>query len=557
VIENKNKGQKNSFSRLISGLFGSLNWQPAPWMQTSISGVKNKPSRFIFILLTFAALLALAKFSYDWYLSQPQDIAFDASIIAPITPPIEYRRNSKPGSIQIKFMPNRDALRKAKERAEKYTQYEQEIPKFALRLEAQEQKNLTGIKIEPFVEGTWSSDKEKLYFHPSKYWPASTSYKITFPKKIFLDEVVLSEDSFQFETRQLQATLNGFKLHSDDNNPAEKRAIGTLEFNYPIAKNELKDALNILIRGKDGNTSYTNLDYVISDDEQTKQRRFYINSDNIRLSDQTQYLKLELSKNLNAAAHIDYLASGAKNAKLSRELKDELSVPSIENFFKVARSHTQIVRDENDNPQQVVIIELTDKTTLNVVQDYFQVYLLPPKDEDRDWDRWSSAAEIVPVVEEKAELLKVKLLPTEHKESRVFSMVFDAPERRQLLIKFNKGASSSGGYVSSKDFRDVTQVPAYPKEIQVMGSGSILNLAGDHQVGFVSRGVQNLKVRINQVRLDHINHLISQTGGRFQDPSFNYLSPDSLSIVTERELPINMESAGKPSYSSATDDSHY
>jgi len=118
-------------------------------------------------------------------------------------------------------------------------------------------------------------------------------------------------------------------------------------------------------------------------------------------------------------------------------------------------------------------------------------------------------------------------------------------------VKFKEGAQSSGGYTTAKDFRALHNAPIYPKEVEIMGAGSVLNRSGKHELGFVARGVEQLNVKVNQIRKGHINHLISQTRGNFQNPNFNYsISPESISVVHREVLPLVTQAGGKATYAS-------
>jgi len=491
-------------------------------------------------------------FAYQWYVERPQPITFDAEFSVPSIP---STTSITPSRLGIEFSVNPESLAKAKARAEKYSEYEVAVPKNAMRLDKTNQDLNNEVTIAPFVEGKWRSTEDTLYFVPTKNWPANQEYTLTFSPSLFLSNVSLSKQSFTFNTIGFSGETSGDTLHADPNNPSELRFISTFTFTHPIDAISLKNKFKLFVQSSDNSGDYLPLDYTLTDDEELtdhKGRIFHINSEVVDITNATRYLKMQLNSGLEFAKTPTYLSlPEGDDDKIQGSFEEEFKIPSSADFFKVDDSQVQIVRDEDNNPQQAMFIELTDTTTLETVRNNLEVFLLPLKYPARPWDKWESASSISPNIEELSERLEVDVLPIENETSQVFSLIFDVPEDRQVFLRFKEGATSSGGYTTAKDFRALHHAPEYPKEVEIMGVGSVLNRSGQHELGFVARGVEQLRVKVSQIRTDQINHLISQTNGNFQNPSFNYpISPENISVVHREVLPLAEQAGGQAAYAS-------
>ncbi len=545
------KSLLKGIGKLFHPIIGSPHWEPAPWMQKTTDSVKAKPQRSVLVLIAIILLGFAAKFTYQWYVERPQPISFDAVFEKIDVPSLT---STVPSQLAIKFKVNPESLQKAKDRAEKYSEYEVAVPKNAIRLEKTNKDLSNEITISPFIEGKWRSSENALYFVPTKNWPAKTEYTVRFSPSLFLDNVTLSAETFTFTSADWLGETSGDKLHADPNKPSELRFISSITFTHPIDAESLKEKYQLFVQDESGSGKYVPLEYTLTEDAELRdhaKRLYHINSAPVKITNATRYLRMQLDKGLKFADTPFYVSRAAGSADVQGSFKEEIKIPSSEDFFKVRNSQVQIVRDEDNNPQQAMMIELTDAATLETISDYLEVYLLPLKYPRRPWDKWKSASEISPKIEALAERLSINVMPIENATSQVFSLIVDVPENRQLFMRLKEGASSSGGYTTAKDYRAIHHTPQYPKEVDFMGVGSVLNRSGKHELGFVARGVEQLEVTVSQIRTDQINHLISQTNGNFQNPSFRYpISPENLSVVHREILPLAKNTSGKATYAS-------
>ncbi len=77
-----------------------------------------------------------------------------------------------------------------------------------------------------------------------------------------------------------------------------------------------------------------------------------------------------------------------------------------------------------------------------------------------------------------------------------------------------------GNYPLVDDYNSVLDVPALPREVKIEGDGGLLALSGERKLSVRSRGLSAIEYEVARVATAQINHLVSQTEGRFQSPEF-------------------------------------
>src|SRR5207302_466922 len=134
--------------------------------------------------------------------------------------------------------------------------------------------------------------------------------------------------------------------------------------------------------------------------------------------------------------------------------------------------------------------------------------------------------------------------PTTH------SFKYQADVGRFVYILLNKGVTSFGGYVLGKPFDTIARVPEFPKELKILGHGSLLSLSGEKKISVYARDVEAIHFEVRRILPGQIQHLVTQTGGDLRQPDFRYygFTQDNISdrLVEVRELP--KVAPGKPQY---------
>ena len=122
----------------------------------------------------------------------------------------------------------------------------------------------------------------------------------------------------------------------------------------------------------------------------------------------------------------------------------------------------------------------------------------------------------------KSEKLPLELITTPDAPPMEAAMALRVAQQPggKVFVKVPKDTAGPGGFVTAEDFRDVTVLPAIPKEAALLGKGGLLALNGERKINVQSRGLDHLRYTVARVQTSQINHLVSQTSGSFESPRF-------------------------------------
>ena len=122
----------------------------------------------------------------------------------------------------------------------------------------------------------------------------------------------------------------------------------------------------------------------------------------------------------------------------------------------------------------------------------------------------------------------------------------------ELYVRVHKGVRAFGDYPLTDDYNAVVPVPRFPREICIEGHGGLLALSGERKLSIRSRGLNAIEYEIGRVATTQINHLVSQTEGKFQHPDFQdpYLfNEENISRIATERQGIALENKWKANYS--------
>lgn len=233
-------------------------------MDAGNRSVLAQPSIRIFSVLAYTRSIdSWRYFTYQWYLLRPQPVAFNVDISVPGIPNI-HGRGSNTQTLRIKFSADRASLLQQKRRAEKYPEYNIEIPNRVLAIENVNSSAIKGVTITPAIEGEWHASENEVLFTPEKHWPANTRYSLAFEPSVFVDLVHLRDDSYSFITESLGVEVRNSSLHADPNSPTKQRYISMLEFSHPISRDSLEQKLDLKIQDSNLVNGYENLGFSVA-----------------------------------------------------------------------------------------------------------------------------------------------------------------------------------------------------------------------------------------------------------------------------------------------------
>lgn len=517
---------KNLFQSLLILLVGKPQWDLPFWLDfikkqtlTRANTLrKNKPKIFWPGLATLLLLSGGGYYGYQWYknLPKPEFVQLFFSSPAP-TPNNIYTNELKPYPFSVSFDKSVAKLEQISKVVEK------------------------GISVTPKVEGEWKwiSDKT-LYFFPKTDWAPNQTYTVTFDKKFFPSHIKLEKNTFTFDTPIFGGVIKEVKFYQDPVDPKIKKIVATVIFTYPVDAESCEKGILLTPDGKNPVPLSTTVQY------SKNRREAYIHSQTLELGDKDVFYTLELGEDIHPFG---------SSAKLASTLSSRVTVPSIYTFFRVNDISTTIVRNDNNDPEQILIIGTTDGIKTEDLEKSIEVYLLPkdkPGNEDQEAVKdyaWSNYGEVTDEILNLSQKIKIETIPTEKDYEMLHSFKFKQNPKRYLYVRIAGGLRSFGGYTMPNATAEVEMVPLYPKELTIMHTGSLLSLTGEKKLSVQMRGISSVTFELDRIETEEINHLVTQTGDHlFSDPVFtneNYgFNVENISeVFTETKNVVNPDPA--------------
>ncbi|MCM1324689.1 MAG: MG2 domain-containing protein [Acetobacter sp.] len=384
--------------------------------------------------------------------------------------------------------------------------------------------NLADFKISPEIEGQWYFfTQSELTFKPKSSWIPGEEYTVTMPKDIFAEDIQIKKRTFKFKTPDFSVRKKGSDFYEDPRDVRQKSVTASFEFSYPISEDSIKDGVKIkTVGGKKYDFTYT-----ISADKKT----LHIISEPVQIGTEEDFadISVPLIKNL-------YNNIPLKNPELNATVK----IPSSSTFFKVKEISSKLIRNEKNEPEQILEIAFSampDENSLegNITLAYCQknCYDISEKNDKARWVK-----------------LDLEKLPNvEGGTSRFFK--YHLPSRMaQLRVLVKEGVKSKEGY-SLDSIREVISSAEYPREVNISFDGAVIPLQTHKEVAFSSRGVTKLHIKLAKIFEEDLNHLVTQTGGDFATPYFNsyYFNEENIATIYEKDLMLKMENPAELNYS--------
>jgi len=143
-------------------------------------------------------------------------------------------------------------------------------------------------------------------------------------------------------------------------------------------------------------------------------------------------------------------------------------------------------------------------------------------------------------------------IPTEKEHDIQHALRLQIEEDGELYRRVRKRVRALGDYPLVDDYNAVIPVPELPGEIQIEGGGGLLALSGERKLSVRSRGLPAIEYEIARVATNQINHLVSQTEGKFQHPRFEdpgIFDQENISRIALEHQSIALENKWKANYS--------
>ncbi|MEZ4600972.1 MAG: alpha-2-macroglobulin [Syntrophotaleaceae bacterium] len=513
----------NSFGSVGKKLAGTFSWTPPPWATALNRRRKERPGRFWSGLFLLLILLTGGIAGYLQYLRLPKPLMVSASIEEPgLTPNVE---DPRPDPLRIIFSYKTDGLGPGQEVPES--------PPSVARIDLVNQRLEDGIRLDPAMTGNWSFEGDRtLVFVPEREWPAGSSFTVRLDKKIFVPEIRFSELRYDFQTPAFTITLDDPEFYQDPRDRKIRKAVATLKFSHPVDESSLKKHLTMTMRPADkgAEAAPEEVKYEVTFDR--NRREAYVHSVPLELPERSNYLRLTVASGVEPAI-------GGKAS--DKDLYRDLLIPDRNSYLKVQEARADIVRNQQDEPQQVLFLRFTDDIAEEELKGKLRIWLLPEENPRHRNRYWSGPREVTEAVLRQSEALNLAPLETEKGFAREYHIPFDVPAERTLYLRLEPGLTSLGGFVHASLYDTLIQPPAYPQEIKLAADGALLSLGGAHQLGLLTRNLGAFRVRIGKLLPGQLQHLISQTRGDIRDPVFQGFSFDQNNLVEYAEQVIDLK----------------
>lgn len=427
------------------------------------------------------------------------------------------------------------------------------------KLNLQGKTQNSGINIIPEIKGEWRWDGDyDLSFTPKNNWADGINYQIAIDKNIFPHFVDLQQTSFSFATEPLKASINEMKFFQDFNEDNKRGVSAIIKFNYAIDEKQLRENINLLIENV--NIDKTQKPVLVPADKklipEIKMNEYNteaaINIVLGKLSDEDSFLNLSVNPDLKAKHGGNKL--GLRD-EYGQVFSQRVLIPGRLNYGKIEHIDLQIVKNNNYEPEQILIVQTNIPVSSPEIVKNLQIYQLP-KDKvneaksaspQRDY-RWESTTEIKEEFLQKLPKLQFKIQPSNDDFSTMHSLKLDTAPNSWIYVRVNKGVNAKNNYILGNQYNKTVKVPDYAKEVKILSEGALLSLSGDRKISVYSLGAKKIKFEVSRVITNNINHFVSQSYGNFKNPEFQNwnLSEKNLSEVFGEERIINNASDRKP-----------
>ena len=506
-------------------LFGSVAWSPPPWTAVLAASLRRHGRRYAYGGLAVFLTAGATWGGWQWYRHLPHPPEPERITISAAAPAItDYESVDSNHSIIIHPL-------------------EVKFSASAAPIEKVGKTVTAGITMEPALKGVWRwSDDRTLKFVPAVDWPVGAHIEIRFDAaQAFAPHVLMADDQAAFDMPVFALTAGTPEFYQDPQNPAAKKTIMPVDFNYPVDPAEFEKRLALALKGRDG--QYSNkLKFTVTYD--AARIKAWIHSQPLELPRDSDVVTLTVDKGVRSARGGD---------ATPEPVSASVGVPGLYSL-NVAGVSATLVDNDKFEPEQVLVMGISDAVRSADLAARVQAWVLPKRkagfkqrDSEPPYD-WSTD-DVSDAVLRQSQPLKLTAVPTEKDYAEAQSFKFQAEPGQRIYVRIAAGLKSFGGYVLGKNDARVLTVPDYPKLLHFMADGSLLSLSGDKRISVVARNEPGMKLEIGRVLPDQLQHLVSFNNGSFSHPEF--FGGFSADRIVERFVQKKAFPPGKPG------DAHY
>jgi uncharacterized protein YfaS (alpha-2-macroglobulin family) len=529
---------------VLRAVFGQLDWQRPAWLANASAAadqraasigafVRGNPRRAGVIGAAVIAVLAGGGYLWHWYQHRPKpvEVAFNASAPAPTcyscAPP------GQPNPLIVTFSASAAPLDRAGHPLD---------------------SRRAGISMTPEVAGQWSWDDDRiLRFQPKADWPVGQQFNVKFDRSGFAaDTVRLARYDFEFSSPAFTARIAATEFNQDPVIATNKKVVATIAFTHPVDPESFEKRVRLRMFDRVTDSTEKELAtpaYTVVYDK--LKLNAYVHSAQLEVPPKAGRLQLTVAPGVHSSR-------GGNDSK--GELTASVNVPGL-NSLKVADLSLAIARDERNEPNQVLLINMSFPVLERELPQRVSVWQLPLQHPDpklqAEHDRYQAgkpfvwtAATLRPEVLNANTKLELTQIPGEREHYELHSFRYNADPGRQLYVKVGAGLRSFGGYVLGETVERIVQVPEFPRELSILSQGSLLSMSGEKTLSLFARNVPAMRIEVGRLLPRQLQHLVTQTSGSFSTPQFNSWAFDAASITERfvRVVKLPKVEPGKPQY---------
>ena len=519
----------NGIGRGLAVLFGKPSWDAPPWARF-IGGKVAAAGRWSLghkgaasvLVLAIAGLGIGGRYGYRWYQNRPKPLTIEVSTSAPGLTPLDDPSRIDP--LVIEFGGS------------------------AAPLKSIGKAVTPPITMKPKLEGAWKWDSDRrLVFTPKNDWPIGEDISLDLARKgLVSDDKLLSTYELKVKTPPFKAIFSEAEFYQDPIDPALKKVVATVRFTHAVDAAEFEKRIAMTLKARPS-TGESDKPWKFKVSYDKWKGAAFLHSEPIPVPEKDTQFTVAIDKGVKAAR-----GSEGTPEKLERTVK----VPGLYNFFNVEQAQLTLVDNERYEPEQVLVVETSSGVEEKELAKNLQAWVLPLYTDDEEkkekrphnWDEQED--QVGQDVLAKAPQIKLEPIATEQEFATLHSFRYRAEVGRFIYVQVKKGVAAFGGYVLGETWDKNLQVPAYQKQLKILGTGSLLSLSGEKKVPVVARDVEAIRFEIGRVLPDQVQHLVSQSGGSIASPNFSWYQFGADNIVERFEEVRALTGAkpGKPQY---------
>jgi alpha-2-macroglobulin len=518
------------FVKFLRYTFGDVAWSPPDWVRSLNAGADSlrararaNPQAFTHTLLIGVSTLLILVIGIQVWRHWPRPVETAFAVDAP--PATNLAADSvRPQPLRVRFEESVAPLKTVGT---------------VIR---------SGVQLAPKLAGTWRwvNDRE-LDFLPSEDWPVGQQYTVSLDRQgLVATTVRLDSYRFDFSTAPFAASIESAEFYQDPIDPTLKRVVVKVTFSHPVDTASLARKVTLRMEGEGSGflSSLKSLPFSVVADK--KRLSASILSDRLAIPAKPAQMHITLD---------DGIRSSRGGPGTDQKFEQRVLIPGLFSLA-VAGNQLTIVRNQRDEPEQVLVLATSADVGESDLQQRVSAWLLPLYDPATPPDKrvrpqvWNRPEMIGPEILKAATPLTLTPIPAEREYSSQLAFRYDADPGRYVYVRVTKGLRSFGGYMLGQTWDGTALVPPFPKEVKILGSGSLLSLTGDRKISLYSRDEPALLVEVGRVLPAQLQNLVTQTRLVFGTTEFTSDNFDASNLTARHAdtIPIPALGPGKAHY---------